>query len=188
MGDAMVSVFSLWLPVLFSAILVFIVSSVIHMVLPYHRSDIAKLPREDEVMEALGKFNILPGDYFMPHGGSEAMKDPAFIEKMKHGPVALIIMQKNGPPDLGRQLVLWFLYCLLVGVFTAYITGLAVGPGGGYLAVFRVASCTAFAGYSLALIQESIWYARKWSTTFKSVFDGMVYALASAGVFGWLWP
>jgi len=31
-------------------------------------------------------------------------------------------------------------------------------------------------------------YKRNWGTTLKSVFDGLVYALFTAGAFGWLWP
>jgi hypothetical protein len=47
---------------------------------------------------------------------------------------------------------------------------------------------TAFAAYSVALMHESIWYGRKWSSTLKSMADGFVYACVTAGVFGWLWP
>lgn len=39
-----------------------------------------------------------------------------------------------------------------------------------------------------SLAQNSIWYSRKWSSTLKSMFDGLVYGLLTAGVFGWLWP
>ena len=66
----MVSILSLWLPILVSAILVFVVSSIIHMFLPYHRSDFAKVPSEDEVMDALRKFDIPPGEYVIPCAGS----------------------------------------------------------------------------------------------------------------------
>ena len=40
----MVGLTSLWLPILLSAIVVFILSSVIHMFLGYHNSDYARLP------------------------------------------------------------------------------------------------------------------------------------------------
>ena len=49
----MVSLANLWLPVLLSAVIVFFASSIIHMVLPYHRSDYKKLPDEDNVRAAL---------------------------------------------------------------------------------------------------------------------------------------
>lgn len=185
----MVPLTSLWMPILVSALIVFVASSVIHMVLPYHRSDLRKLPKEDEVMEALRRFKIPPGDYTMPCAGSmEAMKKPEFIDKMKAGPVALITVVPSGPPSMSSNLVQWFLYAVVVGVFAAYITGRALGSGANYLQVFRFAGCTAFLGYSLALLQNSIWYKRNWGTTIKSMLDGLVYGLLTAGTFGWLWP
>jgi hypothetical protein len=185
----MVPVMSLWIPILVSAVLVFLVSSLIHMVLPYHRKDFGKVPAEDGVMEALRKFDIPPGEYVVPYAGNPKMlKDLSFIEKMKKGPVAFMTVLESGPPAMGASLALWFLYSVVVGIFAAYIAGRALGPGAHYRAVFRFAGCTAFVGYALALCQNSIWYKRAWSTTLKSVFDGLVYALLTAGTFGWLWP
>ncbi len=185
----MVPVMSLWLPILLSAVIVFFMSFVFHMVLAYHHSDYSRLPAEDETMEAMQKFNIPPGDYMVPcPGGPKQMKDPAFLEKLKKGPVAVMTVMPNGPFSMGTSLIQWFIYCLVVGVFAAYVTGRALAPGTPYLSVFRFAGCTAFAGYALALWQDSIWYKRKWSTTIKNTFDGLVYALLTAGTFGWLWP
>ena len=45
----MVSISALWLPILLSAVIVFVASSIIHMVLPVHRGDYRKLPEEDRV-------------------------------------------------------------------------------------------------------------------------------------------
>jgi hypothetical protein len=182
---------SLWIPILVSAVFVFIVSSIIHMLLPYHRSDFKKVPAEDEAMEALGKMDIPPGDYVIPcPGGPKEMKSPEFIEKATRGPVAFMTVIKPGPPSQGmaKSLVQWFLYIVVVGIFAAYIAGLALGPGTRYLTVFRYAGAVAFAGYSLGLLQNSIWYKRSWSATLKSMFDGLVYALVTGGTFGWLWP
>ncbi len=185
----MVPVMSLWLPILISAVFVFVASSVIHMMLPYHKSDYGKVPAEDDVMDALRKFNVPPGDYMVPRCGSpNEMKSPAFVEKMKKGPVIVMTVMPNGPWSMGSNLAQWFVYCVVVGAIAAYIAGRALGPGAPYLAVFRFAGATAFAGYALALWQNSIWYKRAWSTTIKSTFDGLVYALLTAGTFGCLWP
>jgi len=185
----MVPLSSLWLPILLSAVIVFLASFVIHMLLPYHRSDVKKVPAEDDVMDALRKFDIPPGDYMLPCGaGPQDMKDPQFIEKMNKGPVVVLTVFPSGPPTMGKSLALWFVYCVVVGIFTAYVAGRALGPGADYLAVFRFAGATAFVGYALALWQNSIWWKRAWSTTLKSTFDGLMYALLTAGMFGWLWP
>jgi hypothetical protein len=185
----MVPVLSLWVPILLSAVLVFFASSLIHMVLGYHRNDFRRLPREDEVLEAFRNLRIPPGDFAAPHAGSPAaMKDPAYVEKMNKGPMVMMTVVGGGQHSMGMALALWFLYSLLVSLFAAYIAGRALAPGAYYLEVFRFIGTAAFMGYSFALLQNSIWFRRNWVTTFKSVFDGLLYALLTAGTFGWLWP
>ena len=185
----MVPILDLWAPILVSAVLVFVASSIIHMVLPYHRSDFRAMPSEAEVMEALRKFGITPGDYIVPHpGGPQGMKSPAYQEKLVRGPVFSATVMPSGPFALGSQLVQWFVFCLVVGVLAAYITGRAAGPGTEYLVVFRFAGTTAFIAYCVAQWSDTIWYKRAWATTVKNTFDGLVYGLLTAGSFGWLWP
>ncbi|MBI4444539.1 MAG: hypothetical protein HY645_01415 [Acidobacteria bacterium] len=185
----MVSITSLWAPILLSAVIVFVVSSLIHMVLPYHRSDYSKVPAEDELMAAMRKLNIPPGDYLIPCVTNPGeMKNPEYVEKRDKGPVALMTVMEPGPPTMGKSLLQWFLYCVAVGILAAYVAGRALAPGSDYLAVFRFAGSTAFIGYAVALWQNSIWYKRAWSITLKSTFDGLIYGLLTAGTFGWLWP
>ena len=187
----MVPLTSLVLPVLISAAVVFIASSIIHMVLGYHRSDVRKLPeqQEDGMLEALRRLNLTPGEYAVPHPGSpDRMKDPAFLAKAKKGPLVFMTVAPGAVPSLGGNLLQWFGLVVVVNVFAAYIASRAAAPGADYLTVFRFVGTTAFMGYSLAALNESIWYMRSWVRTFKSVFDGLVYALLTAGVFGWLWP
>lgn len=184
----MVSIASLWLPIVLSAVFVFIASSIIHMLLPYHRSDFRGVPSEAEVMGDLRKQQIPPGDYFIPHAATNAERQsPEYQDKLKNGPVVILSVQPAGPPNMGRLLGQWFVYCLVVSFFSAYITGRALGPDAHYLSVFRFAGTMAFAGYGLGILQNSIWYGRQWSSTFKSVFDAAIYALVTAGTFGWLW-
>jgi hypothetical protein len=184
----MVPVLSLAIPILASAVLVFVVSAIIHMVLPFHKNDLRRLPDEEKVQEALRPFGIPPGDYALPHMDASTMKDPQALERMTRGPVAILTVIPNGPPSMGKSLALWFLYSVLVGVFAAYIAGRALGPGVSYLEVFRFVGASAFMGYAMALLQQSIWWAKNWGATLRSVADGLVYALLTAGVFGWLWP
>ncbi len=184
----MVPALSLWLPILLSAVFVFILSSVIHMVLKYHRSDFKGVPSEDAVMDALRPFNIPRGEYVIPYANDPAeMNTPEFKAKLEKGPVAFLTVM-SADFQMGKSLVLWFVYCVLMGLFAAYLTGRALGPGASYLEVFRFAGASAFGAYSLALLQNSIWYKRGWGATLKSVFDGFLYALVTAGTFGWLWP
>lgn len=185
----MVSLTSLVVPILVSAVIVFIASSLIHMVLPYHKGDFRSVPKEDEVQAALRPFNLPPGDYFLPRPSSTAgMKSPEYLEKVRKGPVLVMTVMPSGQMSMGRNLALWFVYLLVVSFLSAYISGRALATGASYLAVFRFVGSTAFLSYSLALIQTSIWYHKSWGTTLKSMFDGLVYALLTAGTFGWLWP
>ena len=107
---------------------------------------------------------------------------------MKSGPVLMLTVWPNGPSKMGMSMVLWFLYTAVVGLFAAYIAGRALPIGAPYLHVFRFVGATAFIGYCLALWQMSIWYRRAWGTTIKATVDGLIYALLTAGTFGWLWP
>ena len=69
-----------------------------------------------------------------------------------------------------------------------FASAIVLPAGTHYLTVFRFAGTAAFMALSLGLLHDSIWYARQWSTTIKLAFDGLIYALVLAGVFGWLWP
>lgn len=185
----MTSLAALWLPILLSAVFVFVVSSVIHMLLPWHKSEYPAVPNEDRVMDALRPLAIPPGEYMLPRANSmAAMKDPAFLEKMKRGPVMILTVLRNEMPPMGPALMWWFVYALVVSLFAAYVAGRALGPGAMYLDVFRFAGTTAFVGYALALWQMVIWYHRSLSATFKSTLDGLIYACVTAGTLGWLWP
>ena len=186
----MVPILALWLPILIAAVLVFVGSSVIHMVLGYHKSDYSKVDSEDAVMDALGAANLAPGDYFIPHADSpEVMKSEAYQAKLKKGPTAFMTVTEPGAfNSMGRSLGLWFVYCVVIGVIVAYVTGRMLEPGAGYLTVFRLAGTVTFCCYALGEPIHSIWFHRSWSTTFKTMFDGLIYACLTGGAFGWLWP
>jgi len=185
----MVPITDLILPILISGLFVFIASSLIHMLLPYHKGDYRSLPDEAGAMDALRPFSIPPGCYSMPRPAS--MKDansPEYLEKLKKGPVMFLTVLKSGQISMAGSLIMWFVYSVLVSFFAAYVTGRALEAGAHYLAVFRFAGVTSFVAYAFASLPESIWYSRPWSTTLKNAFDGLVYALITAGTFGWLWP
>jgi hypothetical protein len=183
----MVPLVSLWLPIVLAAVVVFFASALLHMVLKYHNSDYRKLPNEDVAGDVLR--GTPRGHYVLPHsGGGASFKDPAFIERLKRGPVAFITVMQPGPPNMGKPLAQWFAFSLFVSVLAAYVAGRALAPGAEYSEVFRFVGTTAFIAYGLGTVQESIWFGRLWSVTMKHALDGLVYALLSAGIFGWLWP
>ena len=185
----MVSMLSLLIPIGLSAVLVFIASSVVHMLTPLHKHDLKRLSNEDAVMNALRPLNIPPGDYGMPMPSSQAaMKSPEFQAKYQAGPVGFITMRPSGRMSMTANLVNWFIYCVVVSFFTAYVCSRAMGPATEYLRVFQIAGCVSFMGYWLSLPQNSIWWSRSWGWTFRSAIDGLLYACLTGGSFGWLWP
>src|SRR2546429_435226 len=169
----MTPVVSLWLPILLSAVGVFLVSSALHMFTGWHKSDYLKVPNEDRVMDTLRPLAIPPGDYMMPRPEStEQMRSPAFVEKFKKGPVMMFTVMPGGSMAMGKNLIQWFLFSVVVGIFAALVAG---ARARGHRA-------------TLALWPMSIWYRRSWITTIKATVDGLIYALLTAGVFAWLWP
>lgn len=184
-----VPIHSLWLPILLSAVVVFILSSLIHMVLGYHKSDFRKFPDEGGVADALRKFNLPAGEYMLPYAtSSKEMKSEEFKEKVLKGPRVIMTVLPGGTLSMTKELVQWFLYSVVIGIFAAYVAGRALPAGAAYLSVFRFVGVTALCSYTIAGWSESIWYKRPWATTLRNTFDGLVYALFMAGVFGWLWP
>lgn len=186
----MVSILSLWAPILVAAVLVFVMSSVIHMVFGYHASDYSKLPDEDGVMDSLRAANIPPGDYVTPFAGSsKAMNTDEYREKVEKGPVAFFtVLDSSAMLNMGAQFGQWFAYAVMVGVVTAYVAGRTLAPGEEYLTVFRLTGTVAFCCYAMAHPQRSIWFKQNWAASGKYVLDGLFYGLLTAGAFGWLWP
>jgi hypothetical protein len=183
----MVSLLDLWLPILLSAVLVFLASSVIHMALRWHASDFKKLPAEDAVMDALRPFTLGPGDYAAPLPESMAhMSSPEFKTKQARGPLFTLTVLSGD--SIGRNLAKWFAYCIVVSVFAAYVAVLVLPAGAAYMTVFRLTSTVTFVGYALAVWQSWIWYSRSLGATVRTTIDGLVYALLTGGVFAWLWP
>jgi hypothetical protein len=185
----MVPLTALWLPILLSTVIVFLASALMHMVLSYHKSDFRPLPNEELVTDVLRSAGVAPGaDYSFPYYCFDEMKSAAVIEKVKRGPVGFMTVLPSGPPAMGKSLVQWFLYCIVISIFAGYLAGRTLTPGTGFLEVFRVVGTVAFLGYGPAHAQDSIWAGRSWIVTFKHIFDSLIYALLTAGLFAWLWP
>ena len=179
------SIMTLWLPILVSAVVIFIAGAVIWMIMPWHKSDWSKTSDEEAVRAALR--GLSPGQYNTPHCADPAdFKDPEMQQKFKDGPVSFITIVPSGLPTMGTKLALMFAYNILVAVVCAYFVSRTLTAGADYLAVFRIAGAVAFIAYGMAYVQESIWFGRPWPTTAKTFLDALIYALLTGGIFGWL--
>jgi hypothetical protein len=180
---------SLWLAIIVSAVIVFLVSWIVHMFLPHHRGDYDRLPQEDALLDTLRSMNLPTGQYLAPFANTMAqMKQPEYLEKRKRGPALFLTLEAGSDPGMGKPLAQWFVYLLVISLLVAYISSMSIAAGAPYLTVFRFAAPIAFMAYSVGQPQQSIWHKQKWRATANYIFDGLLYALVTAAVFGWLWP
>ena len=185
----MVSLTALWLPILLSAVVVFLASSVLHMVLKYHFKDYQKLPDDEGIRAFLRDKGLQPGNYAFPcPDDPKEWQSKEFAKKFVEGPVGFMNVKPSGPPAMGKYLATWFAFCVVIGIFCAYIASITLAPGTEYMTVFRITSCVAFVAYGVSSVSESIWKAQRWGTTIRFIVDGLIYSLLTGGVFGWLWP
>ena len=170
-----------WLAIIASGVAVFIVSSIIHMTVNWHKCDYMKLPGEADVMGAMREAGVQPGHYVFPCAPSmKEMGSDEMIAKYKQGPVGFLTVSP-GAPNIGKGLAQWFGYSILVSIFVAYVASFAAAES-----VFRLTSVVAFMVYGLAAMVDSIWKSISWGITARFILDGLLYALATGAVFAWL--
>jgi len=158
------------------------------MLLGYHAGSYHKIPNEDQFLADLKALDLSAGEYMYPYAcDGKSMNSEEFKDKMQNGPSGMLTAYPKGGYSMGKNLAWWFVYSLIVASFAAYIAVIALPSDAAYLKVMQVVGAVAFSGYGLALIQQSVWYNRPWTTTFKFLFDALVYGLVTGGVFGWLW-
>jgi hypothetical protein len=184
----MIDLLDLWLPILLSAVLVFVASSIIWMASPLHKHDYKNLgEKEGPLLDMLRSASFAPGVYYVPwcHGKPS---DSAMADKLKRGPWAMLTVM-TGAPHMGKMLGAWFTHLIIVGVFVAYLASHAgLAPGAEYLHVFRVTGTSALLAYAGYAMPMCIWHGMPWSQLPGRVIDGVIYALLTAGTFAWLWP
>lgn len=179
----------LWLPIVVSAVFAFIASSIIHMALKWHNADYHGFSNEDEVRAVLRKGNPAPGIYLTPYcDDMKKMGEPEMQAKFKEGPVTKIILREGCTPNLGKALLQWFLFCLLVSFFSAYVVAHTLSGGAPFAQVFRVTGTVAFMAYAFGCIPQGIWWGHPWPAVIKDLLDGLIYGVVTAAAFAWLWP
>ncbi len=180
---------SLWLPVIVSTVVVFVLSALAHMVLRYHRSDVKELPNEEAVAEAIRKGGAARGVYVLPYCGDPSrFREPAIRKKFEDGPVAFLTVMPKGPPRMAKNLVQWTLLCFLVSFTAAYAARHTLSYAADGLTVMRITGTLAFAGYGFGCFQNSIWEGIPWANSLRGLADAAVYAVATGLVFRLLWP
>lgn len=177
----------LWIPIVVSAVLVFVVSAITHMAIPARQTEWAHLPKEAALQEALR--GTKPGLYGFPmpaepsqRGRREAM------QRWAEGPSGWLSLVPPGPINMGRNLGLSLLVNLLVSAMAAYVAFHALGAAPSYRTVFRVVGTIGILAYAVGSVYEGIWYWKPARSLAYNVVDAVLYGLVMGGTFGWLWP
>jgi hypothetical protein len=183
----MVPLEQLWIPIVLSAVLVFAMSSLIHMVFKWHNSEYRGVANEDEVRRVLR--GNAPGQYIVPYcPDHKELAKPEVQQKFIEGPVAMMNMRAPGPPTMGPMLGQWFGLNLVVAAVVGYLACHTVPAGVSFLAVARVVSLVTFLAYGAGSVTNAIWWGKPWSAALKELLDAFLYGLVTAIAFGWLWP
>ncbi|MFQ5549955.1 MAG: hypothetical protein ACE5FJ_01810 [Gemmatimonadales bacterium] len=185
----MVTIVSLWLPILLATVLLFIASFVLWALLPYHTKEWRALPDEERLTAAMRDAGLQPGQYSMPfEPDQKKLADPAVQEKFTRGPVGFLYVRPSGLPAMGRPIVQQIFLILAVMITVAYLLTRTLDAGADYLQVFRVAGTITWVAFSVGHVQSAVWFAHSWSDAFKNVGDSLVYAVLAGGAFGAFWP
>lgn len=179
----------LWLPILLSAVAIFIVSSLIHMLFKWHESTYRKLDNEDAVRAALTAGTPAAGMYVLPHcTDMKQMQEPEMVAKYTAGPVGFITLRPAGTPSLGVPLLQWFLFTLGVAALSAVIAVQAVGLHSDGQQAGHLIGLISLMVYAVGGLPEGIWFGRPWRSVALHALDGLIYATVTALTFMWLWP
>lgn len=180
--------FSLWLPIIVCAVVLFFASFLAWAVLPHHKPDFKKWPDEGRLLEFIRESGAAPGEYIFPWCGDNAsMKDPAVQEKLAAGPWGVINVQP-GQCSMGRNMALTLLYFLVVSFFIGYVGAAALAPGAGFRQVLQITGTTAILAYTASEILHGIWFTRPLRAKLMNFIDGVVYGVITGVIFGILWP
>lgn len=185
----MVSLAQLWLPILLAAVGVHIASAIIHMFLHFwHSADYHGFSNEDAVQAAIGKGNPAAGIYMVPYCKPEDMRKPETIEKFKKSPQAFLFVRTTTGMNMGKPLIQWFIFCLLVAFFGAYVASVTLAAGTAGAQVCRVVATVSFMAFGFGTIPYAIWFGEPWKSIGKALVDALIYGFIAGGVFAWLWP
>jgi hypothetical protein len=178
----------LWLPIVVSAVVVFILSAATHMALPWRKKEWGRFAGQDALQASIT--GLAPGQYSFPVCPDP--KEPAmgkeWMARWEKGPSGWLVVAAPGPMTMGKMLAQTFLVYLAVSFLVAYVASLSLGPTTPALTIVRVTSTVGLLAHGVGTIFNSIWYHRPWRVYAMDLFDAVVYAFAMAGVFGWLWP
>jgi len=184
----MVSFVQVLIPIVAAAVAVFVASSLIHMLLKWHKPEYRKLPNEDEVRAAVRAGGAGAGQYIIPYcSDPKEFQDPAMAQKLIDGPVGVVMLRQPCMPKMGPMMGGWFALNLAVAAIAGFLACSTLPEGAG-MAAAKLAGGATFLAYGAGAISNAIWWGKPWSAALKELGDAFIYGVASALAFAWLWP
>jgi len=178
----------LWLPILLSAVAVWIAATVAWTALPHHKQDFIGLPGEDGFMDYIRRSGIQPGNYLFPDfRGREAMKSEKTCKALEEGPVGHLSVWHT-PVTMGSKMVATLVLYLVVSTLIAYLTRVAIPGAAPFPRVFQVAATAGILAYCFSFIPNALWFGSYKRTIVATFVDGLVYGAITGAIFAWRWP
>lgn len=185
----MTSFTDLIVPILATGVAVFFASSLMHMVLPLHKSDYRGLPGEDPILDALRAQGTTPGTYMFPFCHSmEEMNSEGMKARFDRGPVGWMTILAPGSFSMGKSLGRWICMAIVVSAVCGYVASFTLPADASGELVFRLIGTLTFLAYATGSFSEWIWKGLALGTALKFTVDAAIYSVVSGAVFAWLWP
>ncbi len=180
---------AIWIPIVLSAVAVFVASFIVWTLLPHHKADWSGIPGQDQIQKLMRDHNVGPGQYAIPYAPDpKDLQDPDVKKGFDQGPVGFFYVQNPGVPAMGGRILAMFIFQLVVSLTVGYLASRTLAVGTDYRQVFRFTSTIAFLAYGASSVQDMVWFGHSRAHTFKVLLDALAYGLITGGFFGWLWP
>ena len=178
----------LWQPIIMATAACFILSALIWMVAPHHRTEWKAPPNQKGLMDLLKGSE--PGAYLFPFAdrGNKTAFEEAMKLRAEGAPSGVLFVYPGGMMSMGKMMGQQLVFFLIVNFFIAYVGHHAMLDGQPFSRIFQVTGSLAFMAYFFAAVPESIWFGRPWKSLWMQMLDALIYMAATAAIFAWLWP
>lgn len=187
--------FSLWLPILLSAVAVWFLATIASMALPHHKNDFIALPTpeaEDAFMQFIRTSAIKPGNYLFPDfRTSEALKSEKVAKAIEEGPIGHLSLWQP-PLTMASKMAATFAVYLAVSILLALLATITLplppAKPAETLKVFEVVTLAGILAYSFSFMPSAIWFGAYKRTIIAGLLDGIAYGALTGAIFAWRWP
>lgn len=177
----------LWLPILLSALAVWMSSAIGWMLVNHHARDHRALPDEERSLDALRALKLPPGTYLFPFAGSHSKAHQAEMKaKWERGPTGTLRIW--GKVNMGACMAQSMIVYLVTSVLIGYIGAMAIPRGADFGHVFQVLGTAGVLAYCVGGVPGDIWFQQSRRAIAVGILDGIIFGLITGAIFAALWP